>query len=415
MALPEKYLIMVNPDRNNNKFYRLVDNGNGTCTAYWGRIGDKPGSSEFSVSFKTYDISAYFRKLQEKLNKGYKDVSDLHVVKTLTVEKQSGYIPLDNAEVQELMDYLLSCSRKTLNEHYSVSPDSVTQELVWKARATIKAMCNAASDNDLYRFNDELIENFHVLPRKMGCVQSYLARTPDDFSKIIDREQKLLDVMEGYVKANSVKTVEIDGKENSKGMTILDSLGIEIELASDEDTQNVRRHINDSLKSKIKRVFRVKNHKTRKNFEKFVKKHDNCETKMFWHGSTNQNWISIMEKGLLLNPDAPITGKMFGDGIYFAPSAKKSWGYTSAHGSRWAGGNSDVAFMAVFNTAFGSPYVVYDWSSDFHGFNYRRLQRKQKGAGCVFASKEKGMLHEDEVIFYREDQVDIRFLVEFEA
>ena len=32
--MKEKYLVMVDPAQNHNKFYRLVDNNDGTCTAY---------------------------------------------------------------------------------------------------------------------------------------------------------------------------------------------------------------------------------------------------------------------------------------------------------------------------------------------------------------------------------------------
>ena len=62
--------------------------------------------------------------------------------------------------------------------------------------------------------------------------------------------------------------------------------------------------------------------------------------KLLWHGSRNENWMSIISNGLILNPNAVITGKMFGQGIYFAPKSRKSFGYTSYDGSYWARGNS---------------------------------------------------------------------------
>ena len=65
---------------------------------------------------------------------------------------------------------------------------------------------------------------------------------------------------------------------------------------------------------------------------------------------------SIIRQGLLLNPNAVITGKMFGNGIYFAPSARKSFGYTSCSGSYWARGNDNTGFMGLYATAYGDPY-----------------------------------------------------------
>jgi len=40
---------------------------------------------------------------------------------------------------------------------------------------------------------------------------------------------------------------------------------------------------------------------------------------MFFHGSRNENWWNIIKNGLQLNPNAKITGKMLGHGIYLAP------------------------------------------------------------------------------------------------
>ena len=64
-----------------------------------------------------------------------------------------------------------------------------------------------------------------------------------------------------------------------------------------------------------------------------MKKEDIHQVKQLWHGSRNENWFSILENGLQLNPNAIITGKMFGKGIYFAPSSNKSWNYTSYRGT----------------------------------------------------------------------------------
>jgi len=53
---------------------------------------------------------------------------------------------------------------------------------------------------------------------------------------------------------------------------------------------------------------------------------------LLWHGSRMTNFCSILNKGLLLNPDnigVVITGKMFGYGIYFANAFSKSANYTA--------------------------------------------------------------------------------------
>ena len=40
---------------------------------------------------------------------------------------------------------------------------------------------------------------------------------------------------------------------------------------------------------------------------------------LLWHGSRLTNWVGILSKGLrIAPPEAPVTGYMFGKGVYFA-------------------------------------------------------------------------------------------------
>ncbi|KAM3866166.1 poly [ADP-ribose] polymerase 2 [Diretmus argenteus] len=49
---------------------------------------------------------------------------------------------------------------------------------------------------------------------------------------------------------------------------------------------------------------------------------------LLWHGSRLSNWVGILSQGLrVAPPEAPITGYMFGKGIYFADMSSKSANY----------------------------------------------------------------------------------------
>ena len=61
MARPDVKLLMVTDD-NHNKFYNLHDNGNGTFTAHWGRVGA-------AGQQKVYSIYEWDDKYYSKLNK----------------------------------------------------------------------------------------------------------------------------------------------------------------------------------------------------------------------------------------------------------------------------------------------------------------------------------------------------------
>lgn len=426
--LPERYLIMVNADRNNNKFYRMVDLGNNEWGAYYGRIGESSNESRFSAhADKPYVYRHYMYgiKLQEKLAKGYEDVTGLHKsyaeLKEQRTVQSGGYAPISDEAVRDLISRLLDYANRTIQENYTINVTDVTPQMIEKAREVIKELSDAAElsfPNDVVveDFNSALLKLMHILPRRIDGtgifgVQSMMARDEFDFAKIYDREAKLLDVMEGQMKVQEQK----EASENQK--TILDAFGLEIYPATDKQKEQVLSRLSDTLKPKLKAVYRVIHKDSKKRFDEFLKEHGrHMEIRQFWHGSRNENWISILQKSLLLDSGAATTGKMFGNGIYFAPNAYKSWGYTSAHGTRWAHGSSNSAFMALYACAYGTPHEVYDHSSEsWYGLNYAVFKNRHPNCDCVHAKKDKGMLREDEIIFYREDQMTINYICEFEG
>lgn len=181
----------------------------------------------------------------------------------------------------------------------------------------------------------------------MGNVQDYLADSSKDFSKIIQKEQDLLDVMKGQVVQKQV-IEESDVEDNDKSAnTILEQLGLIFEECDQRDIAIIKDALG-SCSDRFHKAWRVKNLKTQKRFDEFVKENNITDTKLLFHGSRNENWWSIINSGLVLKPtNAVIIGKMFGYGIYYAPKARKSLGYTSLDGSYWVRGNSRFGFMAL--------------------------------------------------------------------
>ncbi|XP_036151983.1 poly [ADP-ribose] polymerase 2 isoform X3 [Myotis myotis] len=65
--------------------------------------------------------------------------------------------------------------------------------------------------------------------------------------------------------------------------------------------------------------------------EKEAFKEDLHNRMLLWHGSRLSNWVGILSHGLqIAPPEAPITGYMFGKGIYFADMSSKSANYCFA-------------------------------------------------------------------------------------
>ena len=398
------HLVMVAAGANNNKYYRLIPHGD-TWTAEYGRVGCTPQT-------RTYPKRQFNSKYNEKIRKGYVDQTDL-VQDLITVEKPKGapeYRPIDNPAISEIVERLQNMARKVISENYTVSSNKVTQAMVDEAQNILTGLLTIT---DVKQFNDELLKLFTTIPRKMGSVSSYIANKTEDFNKIIHREQDLLDVMKGQVVQKQV--VEETDEENTpvNEKTILETLGLEFNECNADDIATIKVALG-SCADKFRHAWKVKNIKTQTRFDDFVKDNHIKDVRLLFHGSRNENWWSIIQSGLVLRPtNAVITGKMFGIGTYYSPTARKSLGYTSLSGSYWAKGNSASGFMALMSVAYGKPYDVYSFNSDFYNLNYDRLQKKCSGANCLHAHAGS-MLRNDEIVVYKEEQSTIKYLIELQ-
>lgn len=398
------YLMMVTADANNNKYYKMIPKGD-TFIVEYGRVGSKP-------QVRSYPIKDWNKKLREKLSKGYTDKSELmeDLIQEEKPKEKKLYLDIPNKDIQNIVDRLQKMAKQTISANYNITSDKVTQAMVDKAQDILTNLIAIQNVDD---FNKLLLELFEVIPRKMHKVSEYLAQTKDDFSKIIQKEQDLLDVMKGQVYQHSVtqSTENEQVEDDSPTMNILEAMGLEFQPVDDLDIVKIKYHLGQD-ENKFYRAWKVTNKATQQSFDTYIKDNNNPTTKLLWHGSRNENWWSIINSGLVLRPtNAVITGKMFGYGIYFATKARKSIGYTSLSGSYWARGSSTSAFMGLYEVAYGKPFDVYFFDSKYYSLNYENLQKMCQGANCLHAHAGK-MLANDEIIVYQQPQTTIKYLVE---
>lgn len=402
-----KYLVMVTSD-NHNKYYEMVPQGSGFIVNY-GRVGASP-------QVRSYSEYEFDKKYNEKIRKGYVDQTDLRkdLINVSKNEPKSKYLPIQDKEIAELIDYLQKVARQKIADNYTISTEKVTSAMVEEAQNKLNKLSdlyNSKFKDKKDKFNDVLLELFNILPRKMGCVVDYLAKDSKDetLSAIYIREQDLLNIMKGQV-IQKTKEEVTDTDVADPTETILQANGLTIEPINEQDKKIILKELGE-IKDKFYKAWRVTNKATRERFDNEIAQATNKTTKLLWHGSKNENWFSIMSNGLLLNPNAAITGKMFGFGSYYALQARKSFNYTSYEGSYWAHGNSDRAFMGLYSVHYGNPYKVYDFDSRYYKYNYEKL-RENGDYNSLHADSSKGMLRNDEIIVYQESQSDIRYLVE---
>lgn len=399
---------MVTASANNNKYYNMTPHGD-TWTAEYGRVGS-------SCQTREYPITQWEKKYNEKIKKGYVDQSDL-VQDLIQVEKQksseSKYKEIENKVITEIVERLQQMARKAISDNYTISSNKVTQAMVDEAQNLLTELTTI---NDVDKFNDILLKLFSVIPRKMKRVSEYLAKSDKDYSRIITDEQDLLDVMKGQVVQKETEDSVSEHNEDCSPITILDAMGLEFEECDKDDISKIKNALGN-CSNRFYTAWKVKNIRTSERFDDFVSSEGIKNTKLLWHGSRNENWWSIINTGLVLKPtNAVITGKLYGYGIYFAPKAQKSLGYTSLDGSCWVGGTANFALMALMEVAYGNPYDVYSFDSRYNSLNYKKLKELKSDANCLHAhaGADTGwtQLRNDEIIVYKEEQCTIRYLVE---
>ena len=385
------HLIMVT-ENNNNKFYDMNQISADSFEVKYGRI-------DSTCTTKVYPMSKWDSLYNSKIKKGYKDKSEL----VKEVVASNDYTAIPNKSVAKLIADLQAYAKKTVQENYEIV--NVTQQMLDEAEMLIDELSKRTT---VSTFNSALMEIFTTIPRRMKKVQDYLATSNKDFAKIVSRERDLLDTLTTQVATQNKKAT-------ANNQTLLEAFGLEIKEHDDELEAKVKDMLGE-ISDKYINCWYVTNEKTQKRYN------DNMKSKrgihkteeLFWHGSRNENWMSILTNGMMIRPSNAIyTGSMFGSGIYFANKARKSYGYTSSAHAYWVNGNAQKVYMAIFSVNIGKYHNVYSHTSECYDFSKAYL--KNKGNFDSTFAHAGNSLRNDEIIVYDEAQVTIHAIVELKG
>ena len=381
----------------------MQENADATFTVVYGRIG-------VTGTTRSYPIQQWGKKYKEKIKKGYRDLSSL-VATNKVVEEFAG---IDDKTVKYLITNLFRYAKKSIQHNYYVSSKEVTIHQVESAQRLLTNLSqNIDLKMDVVQFNRDLLELYQIIPRKMSSVQKHLVQQPtnqddlDEIETLLSKEQEALDVMTSQVELNKTQKETVQANPD-----VLAQLGLQIHPIEDTKAIEMIKKMMGDDKDKFRQAFQVTNIHTQPLFNEFVQKATNKKTKLFWHGSRNENWLSILKTGLILRPtNAVITGKMFGYGLYFADKCRKSLNYTSLRGSYWAGGSQNTAYMALFEVHTGEHLqlkVRKDWCGELTA---EKLKNRNAKYDSVFAKGGADLIN-NEYIVYNHHQCTVKYLVE---
>lgn len=173
---------------------------------------------------------------------------------------------------------------------------------------------------------------------------------------LIKVKSEMLDSLIEMEIAYNLLNVKTDSTKNPLD-THYEQLNTEIDVLEKESeefkliheyTKNTHGSTHSQYKLEIEDVFVIKRQGEDKRYKPFKKLHNR---KLLWHGSRTTNFAGILSQGLrIAPPEAPVTGYMFGKGIYFADMVSKSANYCCASSQNSTG------ILMLCEVALGNMY-----------------------------------------------------------
>jgi poly [ADP-ribose] polymerase len=255
-----------------------------------------------------------------------------------------------------------------------------------------------------------------------------------DSNEIIDRYMVNMEIIKHiYVTYTSIIKNKRKGEVINKYIHIYNNMGCEVaplDKSSQMYTELIKYVKNTHGKThgknlSVVNIYTVCNEQQNTDYEKYTKNINN-KTLLF-HGSAISNWFSILKNGLYLDSSkigVKITGKMFGNGIYWSDVITKSFNYCDAALS------NGLAILGVGEVALGDMYVpsTADYSLSEKIINgYGKHSTCGKGQnvasttvtinnvkipnGCLTTGASTCGLCYDEFVIYNTKQYTFRYLI----
>ncbi|PGH23442.1 hypothetical protein AJ80_02552 [Polytolypa hystricis UAMH7299] len=202
---------------------------------------------------------------------------------------------------------------------------------------------------------------FTIIPHAFGRSRPPVISSQD----LIKREVDLLETLTDMEIANEILNQAKASEETSdvhpldrqyaglclNEMTPLDSKSTEFEELSMYLSKS--RGQTHSFKYKVQHIFRIERDGENDRFAQSPFANlKNSNRRLLWHGSRTTNFGGILSQGLrIAPPEAPVSGYMFGKGVYFADISSKSAGYCWSHSS------NNLALLLLCDVELGDPML----------------------------------------------------------
>lgn len=426
--LSQVQLILSNVDGNNNKYWKASIAPNFDVHVQWGRVGS---SGETQIKhFFSQDSAQHFidGKVREKQRKGYTTFESIdYSADGIVTQAQpvalevaaSTQIRSTSPAMADLIKFLVAQNVHNILANTTMQYQShsglfttplgiVTQTNIDQARMLLTEIGPYVQEGnyDDSAYGMLLNKYLMLIPQKVG---RKLDRRIYQSTTDLQQQNDLLDALAvSFDLAQKPATKDAEIEAPVVGVEQVFSCSLEpIEDASlvrriTDYYQQTKQGMHVASRLRLRTVYAVQVDGMRESFMKHGAPVGNVRE--LWHGTRTSNLLSILKSGLMVPKSGAshVTGRMFGDGLYFTDQSTKALNY--AHGY-WGGkGYDNRCFMFLADVALGKPYLVQSRGRETY---------PMKGYDSTFAEGGKSGVANNEMIVYQTSQANLKYLVEF--
>lgn len=202
----------------------------------------------------------------------------------------------------------------------------------------------------------DLSNRFYTLiPHDFGMKKPPLLNSLDYIQAKVQMLDNLLDIevayslLRGGTLDDKNDPIDINYEKLKTKIEVVDKTSHEAEVIQ-QYVKNTHAATHNTYTLEVQEIFKIVREGEHQRYRPFEELHNR---QLLWHGSRTTNYAGILSQGLrIAPPEAPVTGYMFGKGVYFADMVSKSANY--CHTSQ----SDPVGLLLLAEVALGNMHEL---------------------------------------------------------
>ncbi|GAA6079173.1 poly [ADP-ribose] polymerase 1, partial [Tachysurus ichikawai] len=207
----------------------------------------------------------------------------------------------------------------------------LSKRQIQSAYSLLTEVQQAVSDNTSEALILDLSNRFYTLiPHDFGMKKPPLLSNLDYIQAKVQMLDNLLDIevayslLRGGAEDNKKDPIDLNYEKLKTKIQVVDKSSEEAQIIQQYVT-NTHAATHNTYTLEIEEIFKIEREGEYQRYRAFK---DLPNHQLLWHGSRTTNYAGILSQGLrIAPPEAPVTGYMFGKGVYFADMVSKSANY----------------------------------------------------------------------------------------